>query len=176
MYQTHTVLRDDGHSINTNDGGHFTSKWLGETGDRLRKIQNDHWDLLDLVAFVNVIRNIQVTMRGGKLVFVNTLGPWPSEYFERKNISLPDELDEFEKVMYNINNRDDEEILTLYNKVHDDYKYNGGIRSELWLNLYNSLASLQQDTVSAEDLHPGYASQAHYTDAFKNKIDRMIAE
>lgn len=174
LYTTHTVLRDDGNTINLNSGETFSSRWLGETGDRLRRIQNDHWDFLDLVRFVNALDEIQRQSRGGKLAFVNTLGPWCNEYFTKKTWSLPSELDEFEQQLYSVHNRDDEEIKQLYEMVHADYCREGGIQEPLWINLYQSLQSLQIDNVSAADLHPGYRSQQRYAELFQERTQEVL--
>ena len=96
--------------------------------------------------------------------------PWPKDYFTKKEFTLPSELSEFERRILNVDTRDDEEIIKLYNKIHNDYQSYGGIHEEYWLNLYDSLRSLQIDDASSTDQHPGLLSQ----DVFVKKLKQNI--
>jgi hypothetical protein len=98
------------------------------------------------------------------------LTPWPKNYFTKKECTLPSELSEFERRILNVDTRDDEEIFKLYNKIHNDYQLYGGIHEEYWLNLYDSLRSLQIDDASSTDQHPGLLSQ----DVFVKKLKQNI--
>jgi hypothetical protein len=83
------------HNINLNSKVTISGKWLESIGNNLNKIHNDHWDLLNLVKYVNTLIELQVKSRRGKIVFVNSLGPWSNNYFEYKNIQLPSDLDPY---------------------------------------------------------------------------------
>jgi hypothetical protein len=160
LYTVSTNLRNE--DININNNVNISGKWLSSLGDNLRKIHNDHWDILNLVKYVNVLIKLQ-EHTGGKIVFVNSLGPWPDNYFQPKLINLPSDLSEYEQNLLQVDTRDDEEVFQLYKMIHDHYDSYGGIRANYWLNLYQSLRTLQIDTVSDIDNHPGYKSQEVYS-------------
>ena len=156
LYKTSSMLRNMDININ---GDHVSGNWLEETGNRLRRYYNDHWAILDLIKYVNILYNIQVGCKNKKLFFVNTLARWSPGYFEYVNFSLPSELSEFQKQILSVDTRDDLEIKELYNMTHEHYKKYGGIQNKCWLNLYQPLCTLMVDRVSSFDPHPGYASQ-----------------
>lgn len=161
LYSVRTKLDNNTEDINLNNHVTISGKWLKSLGDGLRKIHNDHWSLLELVKYVNVLIKIQ-TQANGKIFFVNALGPWPDQYFQEKNITLPSQLTDYEKNLLQVETRDDEEIFQLYKMIHSQYKNYGGIQESYWLNLYNSLRNQQIDVVSSLDSHPGYQSQKIY--------------
>ena len=157
LYKTETRLTED-VSVDINTGITISGKWLADTGDRLRKIHNDHWSILDLVKYVNIL-SYHAKLNNSKLYFVNTLFKLPQDFFCIKEFSTPNELSKFEQNMFNVETRDDDEIKKLYNMVHQQYKEYGGIQENMWLNLYQSFRSMQIDDASSTDVHPGYASQ-----------------
>lgn len=158
LYPVDTML-ESGMDINTHSHNTISGRWLQETGDRLRKIHNDHWDILTLVKYVNTLIELQERWYNGKIYFVNSLAPWCNNYFVKKTIKIPSELHQYELNLLEADARDDQEIFNLYDMIHTQYQLYGGIQPHYWLNLYNSLASMKIDTVSATDLHPGYQSQ-----------------
>jgi hypothetical protein len=168
LYPTHTMLNE--LDINLNNNVTVSGKWLKTIGDNLRKIHNDHWDFLDLVKYVNTLILIQEKKNNGQIFFVNTLGPWPDNYFTKKQINLPSELARFEQNLLQVDTRDDDEIFQLYDMIHTDYQSYGGIQEDHWLNLYSSLKSMQVDVVSVTDTHPGYQSQQ----IFKQYLDASL--
>jgi hypothetical protein len=158
LYPTHTMFNDE-FDFNINNGVKFTGKWLQETGDRFRKFYNDHWSILDLIKYVNILVYMQETIAKSKIYFVNSLTDFPNDFFYKKEFLTPYELSDFEKNMLNFDFRDDAEIKELYNMIHSQYSQYGGIQESNWLNLYKSLVSMQVDDVSVTDDHPGYVSQ-----------------
>lgn len=159
--ELHTIdtMLNDSHDISIVAGETLTKKWLSGTGDRLRKIYNDHWDLLDLVKYVNTLIEIQVKCRNKKIFFINSLTNLPPNYFKKQEINLPSDLSEFEQNLLSTNLRDDTEIFALYDMIHRHYNEYGGINEDYWLNLYESLGALRIDVISKTDDHPGYLSQ-----------------
>jgi hypothetical protein len=162
LYSVHTML--DNRDVNINNGITFSGSWLSKIGNNLRKIQNDHWDILDLVKYVNTLIMIHETSPERRIFFVNTLSPWCKNYFNQKKWCLPTELHPYEQNLLQAETRNDDEIHALYQMIHNQYREYGGIREPHWLNLYDSLRSMQIDDVSESDLHPGYASQDKYAD------------
>lgn len=166
-YVTNTMFRD--FDVNINPGITVSGKHLLSIGNELRKLQNDHWALLDLVKYVNILYDVQVKHCGKKLICVNSLLHIPKNYFVEQQFTLPSELSNFHQLMLSTDTRDDQEVKELYNLTHQQYRHYGGIRSELWLNLYQSLHSMNVDTVSDIDVHPGKVSQDFFA---KYLIDR----
>ena len=145
-------------------------KFLQETGDRIRRYHNDHWEILKVVQYVNIILELARYHQQGEVWFVNSLLPWCGDYFNKKHISKPNELDPYVQKMLQVDRRDDPEIFDLYSKIHRDYAAHGSINQSTWLNLYSSLDSMKIDTVAQDDHHPGTASQQ----VFVNKLREQL--
>jgi hypothetical protein len=175
LYPVETMLRKS-VDIKLNSNVTIPGKWLDSIGANLDKIHNDHWDLLDLVKYVNTLIELQVNTKKGKLVFVNSLGPWANNYFEHKKIILPSDLDLYTQHLLEVDRRDDNDIFDLYNMIHTQYAEYGGIQEKYWLNLYNSLQNQLVDTVSSADFHPGYQSQELYTSYLAPILHKKLNE
>jgi hypothetical protein len=174
LYSTETMLTNSAMSIHLNNNTVYDSKELVKLGDQLRRIHNDHWDFLDLVKYVNTLIEIQEHTRNGKIFFVNTLGPWPTDYFNKKNILLPSDLSKFEQNLLSVDTRDDAEIFKLYDMIHTQYQTYGGIQESHWLNLYNSIHTLQIDKVSSDDKHPGLLTQDVLFDVMHSRFKATL--
>jgi hypothetical protein len=151
----------------------ISKEWLSEIKNRLLRIHNDHWDILDLVKYVNVLIELQEKVRSGKIFFINGLGPWPDQYFVKKQINLPSDLTVFEQTLLQVDCRDDLEIFQLYNMIHEQYNNYGGIQENHWLNLYQSQNKLKVYTISSTDLHPGCASQEIFSEYFHQQLQKI---
>jgi hypothetical protein len=162
LYPVDTMLQV-ATDINLHSNRTVSGKWLKNLGNGLRKIHNDHWDIVTLIKYVNTLIELQEHTRGGKIFFVNTLSPWDRDYFTKKIINLPSDLTQYEQNLLEVNMRDDDEIFKLYNMTHEQYQRYGGIQEAHWLNLYDSLRSMQVDDVSTTDSHPGYLSQGQFS-------------
>lgn len=173
LYSTMTKLNDD-HDVNLNNYVTVTKKHLKSIGDNLLKLHNDHWDFLDLVKYVNALIKVQENLNQGKIFFVNTLGPWPNNYWVEKQFTLPSDLSLFEKNLLQVDTRNDDEIFRLYHMIHQQYAAYGGIQEDHWLNLYTSLKSMQTDQVSDTDCHPGYKSQIVFANMLQPKLHAKL--
>jgi hypothetical protein len=173
LYTVDTVLERD---INLVGGQTITTKTLSGIKDLLLRLHNDHWDILDLVKYVNVLIELQVNVRQGKIFFVNGLAPWSDQYFVKKSINLPNDLDKFTYNLLQIDQRNDQEIFQLYDMIHAHYSEYGGIQENYWLNLYQSMMDTKIDTVDATDSHPGYLSQDLFAKKFYLSIKRKVNE
>jgi hypothetical protein len=160
-YSTETMFKNIDVSINP--GITVSGKHLLRIGNELRKLQNDHWALLDLVKYVNILYHLQVKYRNKTLICVNSLLHIPKNYFVKQQFTVPSELSSFCQSMFSVETRDDQEVKKLYSLTHQQYQHYGGIRPELWLNLYQSFDSMKVDSVSDTDSHPGYLSQNVYS-------------
>ena len=172
LYPTMTRLVDN--NIDVNPGYTYTGAWLKKIGDNLRMLHNDHWDILDLVKYVNALIHVQEIINGKKIFFVNTLSPWTSGYFEYKKITLPSDLEKYVQQLLQADSRDDDETIAIYNMMHSQYLQYGGIKESNWLNLYSSLRWMQIDQVSSTDYHPGYQSQQRYFEYLSPIVKRKL--
>ena len=157
LYNTLSILTD-GLDVNLVNGSIVPGKWLQDVGDRLKSFSNLHWDILNIVRYVNILIQIQ-QLKKSKICFVDSGLQWSPGYFEKKSITKPSELSKFEQHILAVEHRDDSEIFDLYNMIHNQYQEYGNIQTDNWLNLYQSHESWKVDTIAPDDFHPGYLSQ-----------------
>ena len=172
LYSIDSMLVDD---VNIVGRETIKKEWLMEIKNRLLRIHNDHWDILDLVKYINVLIELQVRARQGKIFFINGLGPWSQDYFEKKQISLPSDLDQFTYDLLQVDMRDNDEIFKLYDMIHEHYSCYGNIQEHQWLNLYQPMTQLKIDTIEPNDDHPGFESQSLFADLFAQQIINKCA-
>jgi len=165
LYETETMLNNI--DINTVANNTVSGQYLEKIGNSLRQIHNDHWDTLNVVRYINVLIRMQLNK---KIFFVNSLCPWSSQYFKRKNFDRPSELDQYTQNLLSSEARADKDTRELYSMIHNQYAQHGGIQSAHWLNLEHSLYNLKIDTVNNDDCHPGLESQDLFTDMLYNKL------
>jgi hypothetical protein len=164
-YPTNTMLPSLGAiDININPCVVIPAEWQSKIGDQIRKFSNDHWALLDLIKYVNILKLIQIESRKSKLFFVNTLFDIPTGYFDCTPFTKPSSLPKYTQDLLQVETRNDDEIEKLYNMIHTHYRMYGGINSNLWLNLYKSFWSMTIDQANPNDRHPGYKSQKIFSD------------
>lgn len=171
LYDVYTRFEDEVNLVNKET---IPKAWLKEIKNRLLKIHNDHWDILDLVKYVNVLIELQVKNRSSQIFFINGIGPWSDQFFTKKQINLPSDLTQYEQNLLQADLRDDSEIFQLYDMIHEHYSNYGGIQQKYWLNLYQSQDKLKIDTISSTDFHPGYASQKVFSDYFYQEIQNKM--
>ena len=158
LYCTDTKLTAE-REINVVGGENVTRYWQETVGDQLRKIHNDHWDILDLVHYVNILINLCPD-----IVFVNSLLPWSQNYFDHNVNAKVADLDTYTKKLLQADQRDDEETLKLYHHIHQQYHQAGSIQQHHWLNLYDSFDQLKIDRIDKHDSHPAVASHRHFAE------------
>jgi hypothetical protein len=173
LYPTDSMLD---RSINLVSNETVSAESLDNVKKLLHRLHNDHWDILELVKYINALIEIQITSRQKKLFFINGIGPWSDQYFVKKQITLPSDLDQYTRNLLQADQRDDQEVFQLYNMIHNDYVTYGGIHENLWLNLYSSMNSMKIDTVSTTDRHPGYMSQDIFAEYFYQTITKKLNE
>jgi hypothetical protein len=172
LYTVDTMLTNLPVSVNNQIT--YSGTWLEKVGNNLRRLHNDHWDILKMIKYVNVLQELQIVSRGKQLFFVNGIGPWCANYFEPKQIQLPSDLDQYEQDLLQVETRDDTEIFQLYQMIHQHYRDYGGIQEPLWLNLYKSLAIMQVDYASNQDHHPGYQSQDLFVSTLRPVLQNKL--
>ena len=144
-----------GHFFNPyNIGNHqawkrFSKKKL-EIANEILSSSHDHYEILEILRYSMILKNIVKNIH-----FINVKACWGEGYFERKTWSYPIELDDYTKNVLDWNDRSDDDIRELYNKLHRDYQ--NIIDPELftkWLNLYTPMNNFRVDTGN-DDQHPG---------------------
>lgn len=168
LYDTTTKFTDEPLHLVGNE--YIAGAYLEDIGNRIRRYHNDHWDILKIVQYVNIILELARYHKQGSVWFVNALLPWCKNYFSKISFQQPSELDPFLQNMLQIELRDDSEIRNLYEKIHKDYALHGSINQPNWLNLYASLDNLKVDTISSNDSHPGLNSQGVYAKKLREQL------
>jgi hypothetical protein len=166
------------HDINLFAKQRVSGKKITDIKQYLMRYHNLHWEILDLVKYINILKDIACA-HSTCLTFINHIMPWEKNmYFDRVDWTVPLELDPFSTSILQSEFRDDNEVQELYSLIHDQYESAGGINPRLWLNLYNPLRDIQIDNVSSTDSHPGVMSQEifvkYLTPLLKNKINEIM--
>lgn len=146
----------------------YSKEYLSKIRDRFTSLVSDHYEILQIVHYVNALINLSARL-GTKIFFVNSICPWDQYYFDKLENVLPDNYTYFTKKLINIENRSDQEIIAIYNKIHNEYNQIGGIQKHYWLNLYQSLRSMRVD-VNQDSLHPGILSNKLYFEYLNDSI------
>lgn len=167
LYGTELTLgRDWDTEIHLNPDIILNKKYFDKLSNEFLRYYNDHWSLLDLLTYTNVLTKLT----DNKICFVNSLIDISKNYFQKKKIDQPSELSEFEQNILSVHTRTDENIKKLYNKIHEDYSDAGGIDETKWLNLYDPLIKMQIDYVE-DNYHPGYKSQEVF---FQKLLEKFV--
>lgn len=172
LYDTHLVFKPNQRprEFNLNDVT-YTENYLKKINDRLMAIPDSHYEILNLVSYVNSLIKL-CKIKKCKLYFINGLCPWDQNFFLKINASLPDQLTEYTQHLLKVHNRCDEEIFKIYEKIHREYSELGGIHAENWVNLYKSMKDTTID-LGIDKLHPGIESNYLYYQHFLEVIDNV---
>jgi hypothetical protein len=139
----------------------FSSEYLNSVRDKFIIMINDHYSILEIVKYVNILTNL-AKLKKTKIYFINNYCGWDKEYFKKIDGEiLPDRLTSYTNKILNSNNRDDRQIGALYNKIHSDYQNAGSIQESLWLNLYKNIKSNRID-FGNDERHPGPLTHKNY--------------
>ena len=153
--------------------------WSSAQFERIRQwflmLTHDHYSILDICKYVNVLKTLAAS-QGGRIYFVNTLAAWDYNYFEQfirlvNVVVKPCMLTDYTNQLLNSSQRDDEQINTLFHNMGQDYAQAGNIKPQHWLNLYQSLHSLQIDK-GDDDRHPGPLSHQRYAKLLLENINQ----
>jgi hypothetical protein len=146
----------------------YTSSYLESIRDRFTSLAHDCHEILNLVEYVNSIVNLS-RLTKTKVVFINGLCPWDTEFFTRNASLRPVGYTEYTRKIINAETRPDSENFELYNQMHDNFTEAGGIHESLWVNLNNSMLTTISD-VNSDNLHPGINSNNYYFDLFSKDL------
>jgi hypothetical protein len=172
-WMTDSLLVGD-YDIHLHNGVVVSKKWQKSLGNNIRSMSNQHWYILDLIKYVNVLIQIQES-RNQKIIFINGGLLWPDGLFDtQKNLTQITDMLPFVQHMLDVDSRSDEEIFKLYDMIYDQYAEYGSIRPEYWINLYESMHELKIDTISDTDSHHGEKSQIYFADLFSPRIQQKL--
>lgn len=154
------------NNISTNQAS-YTKKTLRDHVRFYKKINHPHNGILKVVQYVNTLATLAQAQDIG-IVFTNMRLPWDTDYFLRQSHQglLPSDFTKFtQKEILFCDNRDDQESIQLYNKIHDEYDQAGGIHEHLWANLYSSFSDGE---------FTGSMTRLEYQDIFTEKIKQYM--
>lgn len=171
LYETNASLSGVNGDINLTNIN-YTKSYINEVTNRFRVLLHSQKEIIDLIKYVNIVKNLSKKFNI-KIVNINSMCPWDTNFFNFIDYSFPEELTNITKTeILNFKNRDDKEIKQLYNKQHIQYQNEGGIQESSWLNLYNSFKDQQID-VNLDNQHPGIKSNFLYYTQIKNYLETM---
>jgi hypothetical protein len=159
------------HDINLVAGQTIKVDEINRVNKFLTRYINDHWEILDLIKYINILWYIAQTTNTN-LHFINYSQCWDTNYFQPVDFAVPTGrfrgtgITQVTKNILQSEFRDDQEVSELYSLIHNQYKSAGGIKEDLWLNLYSPLKKLQVDTGN-DGNHPGLKSQALFFEYFE---------
>lgn len=159
------------HQTITHHERTYTGSYLKKIQNNFLSLLNDHYEILDLLRYVNWINTI-CKWKGIKVFHINGLCPWDPNYFTKLHDVTPDRYTPYTKSLLNTETREDTEIFILYERVHQDYASVGGIQPHTWLNLYESLRSQQIDT-NNDNIHPGSKSNQIFSKLLASTLDNL---
>jgi hypothetical protein len=142
----------------------YSASYLESLRDRFTSLSHPHYEIKVILYYINSLVAL-AKITGTKIFFINGICPWDAEYFRQLYDVLPESYTKFTKNILNADNRSDDEIFLIYNKMHNEYKEHGGIQTEYWLNLYQSMISQRIDR-NSDGLHPGKLSNQIYANQF----------
>ena len=161
--------RKGNQDIHLSDGTKFTKEYLDKFFNQFNALHHLHPEILKVVRYTNILKRLAAAF-DIKIYFINGICPWDNNYFVKlsgPNI-LPENYTHFTKTLIlDIKNRDDADILELYNTIHNDYECEGGIDPNDWINLYGSMNQSKIDT-NPDNLHPGIQSNQLYYQQISN--------
>lgn len=147
-----------GHHFHPSNIGSFDS-WKNIPKEKLEitnevlSLCHDHYSICQILKYSQILLNLHQ-----QTYFINVLAHWSNNFFEKTEWKSPKILDNYTKDLLDVDNRRDDEIRILYNKMHNDYEKMEN--KDKWLNLYNSMYSFKKGVTGYEDFgidghHPG---------------------
>ena len=164
-----TLGSKTGRSINLHNNVSYDNKLIQNKFDKFFILEHQHYRIVQIIEYMNILCKI-ARLTGTELYFINGLCWWDQDYFIKINYTLPSDTTEFTQELLDLPNHSDDEFAELYNKMHNEYIFAGGIHEDKWLNLYNSMYDNRIDR-GTDGNHPGTSSNAQYTLNFIQALD-----
>lgn len=148
----------------------LTENFLKNFFNEYRSIMHPHREICQILRYVMII-NKMCYEKNIKVRHINGLCPWDANYFSKligPNIK-PNNYTNYtkEKILF-VDNRNDNEIFELYNKLHNDYQPLISNQIHTWLNLNTSLYSQKiPKDYNYDGMHPGVESNRIFFELLK---------
>jgi hypothetical protein len=152
----------------------YSKQYLEKTCNRFLALDTDHNQILQLLKLTNTLITLSKKLNF-KIFFINGLCPWDQDYFTKLSNVLPNSYTPYTQHLLNTQTRSDEEVFSLYNKIHSEYAQTGGIQENYWLNLYKSLISIQTD-YNSDNNHPGIESNLTYAKLLSKALNNHLTD
>lgn len=146
----------------------WSAKELYRLKDKILMLNNSHYEIVDLIRYVNMLITLSKS-QNTKIFFINNCLPWDKNYFDHDKES---ELTNYTNELLVSKTRTDAQVRRLYHKMHNDYTNVGGIRENYWLNLYNSFSNQMVD-LGSDNEHPGIKSQKIFAKYLTTKFKEL---
>lgn len=159
-----SIVEHNGNDIN------FSSEFLTDLRNKLCLIEHPHSNITDIVRYVNILKSIADSQKT-KIFFINNICYWDKDFFTKVENPIPTNLTAYTNKILNSAYRNDNQIKTLYNMMHDDYLTNGSIQEDSWLNLYSSFRLFHQVDVGTDKTHPGPKSHQNFGNFLISKFN-----
>jgi len=158
------------NDINLSNNTTWPKSYINDIVNRLRTMKHLHWEILQVVNYSNIIKQLSKKLNINNVFFINGQCPWDENYFIELHNVKPEQYTNFtKKEILNIDARDDQDIFALYKLAHQHYRDAGGICENDWINLYSSLRVLAFDS-NFDDYHPGIESNKLYAQLIIDKL------
>lgn len=154
------------HSIN------YTAGYLEDVRNRFLSLHHPQGGIVEIIKYTNTLINLSKTTNT-KVFFINGLCPWDDQFFNKINGNTPSDYTKYTQYLLDSNTRSDQEVFTLYNKIHNEYSQAGSIQEQYWINLYNSFTDNKID-VNNDNTHPGIKSNQLYFDIVNQFLTNTI--
>ena len=147
-------------------GGKLSKSDIATLCRILLTLDEDVHNFKQLIRYSTILEN-NAQLLNIPIVFVNAAIPkWNTDFLIRKNINAiggPDALDNLTKQLIQIDDRDDNDIIEIYNNIHSEFERVGKINLTNWSNFDTSLYSLGVDK-AIDNNHLGSKSNAIYAE------------
>ena len=131
--------------------------------DTLLLMNHDYKNIFELIDYCRVLSSI-AKLNQTKVFFINGLLHWKEDLTLPIPSDLSMGLSHYTKLILDFDSRNNAEIIDLFSCLQDKFST---LDQELWVNLFDSFSSNQQDRGS-DRLHPGPKSHQHMADKISN--------
>jgi hypothetical protein len=163
LYATNLYLeRSSIPDVGVNPNITIPGKYVENIRDRFFDLTHTHYDLLKILQYTNVIGQLANKL-DVKVFFINSLLPVDTNYFTHilTETRVPTDTTFYTQKLLNLDTRDDEEYLILYDKIHSEYKKTGGLDHN-WLNIDRGFRRYFYADAGNDNLHPGIKSNKNF--------------
>jgi len=169
LYETQDTNHDLPFDVNIN-GQTISKNYVNNLKRRFFSLHHLHFEILKVIRYSNLISELANNV-GIKAYHINDSCKWDQNFFVKQS-GTPSTYTQFTQTeILNVDNRCDQEIYQLYEKMHNEFQQAGSINEENWINLYQSFYSLMID-LNPDNNHPGTKSNNIYSDLVKHFFNR----